>query len=240
MAVRQSELKIALWEAHQYGPAVERIIDHGTPQVVSQALYQQLRRGAACVMDWSNFSASAFMELGIRLAVSSSGAVQLVEKRFVQPAAVKLVQVERLLQIFKPEVYAYPGGSEPFFRAAAVIAGGDEKPADESNPLHRVVTEALNVVQGSIRQVHDELRDSADALHHRKQGSEGVAQILFHRGFNLKRDSERAALERRVAAWLYLDQEKECRRARQGWPAARTIRDSWKRSRRRPVGPWRC
>jgi hypothetical protein len=204
----QSELKNALWEAHQFDPAVERIIDHGTPQLVSQALYEQLRRGAACVMDWSYFSASVFMELGIRLAVSSRGAVQLVERRCVygEPEAPDLAQVQRLQQIFDPIVYTYPGDSDAFLRAAAAIVQHDEDAAQTSGRLHRVVIDALNVVHGSHRDVYEELRESADALHHRKQGSEGVAQILFHRSFPLKRDSERAALERRVAAWLYLDQ----------------------------------
>jgi tetratricopeptide (TPR) repeat protein len=87
-----------------------------------------------------------------------------------------------------------------------VIAGRDEDAVDEFNRVHRVVIDALNVVHVAHRDVYEALRDSADALHHRKQGSEGVAQILFHRSFPLKRDSERAALERRVAAWLYLDQ----------------------------------
>jgi hypothetical protein len=204
----QSELKDALWKGHRFDPAIERIIDYGTPQLVSQALYEQLRRGAGCVMDWSYFSASAFMELGIRLAVSTWGAVQLVERRFLygEEKARELVQMQRLQQIFNPVVYDYPGQGEPFLRVAAALAGRDETADDEFNRVHRVVIDALNGVHGSHRAVYEELRDSADALHHRKQGIEGVAQILFHRSFPLKRDSERAALERRVAAWLYLDQ----------------------------------
>jgi hypothetical protein len=175
---------------------------------VSQALCEQLRRGAACVVDWSFYSASAFMELGIRLAVSSWGAVQLVEQGFADAGAraPKLAQIQRLQQIFNPLVYSNGEKSDAFAGAAAAIATRKADAIDEYNRIHRVVIEALNVVHRTRREVFEELRDSADALHHRKQGREGAPQILFHRSFPLKRDCERAALERRVAAWLYLDQ----------------------------------
>ncbi len=51
----------------------------------------------------------------------------------------------------------------------------------------------------------DELKNKADALHHPQQGRMGAPQILFHRSRIVKQNSEKAALELRIAAWLYLE-----------------------------------
>lgn len=50
-----------------------------------------------------------------------------------------------------------------------------------------------------------ELRRKADALHHPQRGRVGAPQILFHGSHSIKQDSQNAALERRIAAWLYLE-----------------------------------
>ena len=169
------------------------------------------------------------MELGIRLAVSSWGAVQLVEQRFTygQPRALALVQVQRMQQIFQPIVYTYPADSGAFVPAAAAIAERDEDAVDDFNRVHRVVIDTLNVVQAAHQNVDQDLRGSADALHHVKQGSESVPQILFHRSFLLKRDSEQAALERRVAAWLYLDHRLNAGESAKGDPLNGSARAAW-------------
>jgi len=68
-----SQLKNVLWEKKNYTPEIERIIDYGTPQLIWQGLYEQIRRTAACVVDWSGYSPSVFLELGARLQRVGSG-----------------------------------------------------------------------------------------------------------------------------------------------------------------------
>jgi hypothetical protein len=172
---------------------------------VSQALCEQLRRVDACVIDWSQYSPSAFMELGVRLTVSSVGAVHLVERRWSAGATDGLEQVARIERIFQPIEYEMGRPSDVFQRAAAMLAMQKPQPGDGANPVHRVALTALNVMQPAGRPVFEELAESADALHHPKQGRVGAPQVLFYSSFQVKRDSEQAALERRIAAWLYLD-----------------------------------
>jgi tetratricopeptide (TPR) repeat protein len=147
------------------------------------------------------------MELGVRLAVSDRGAVHVVERRWtaVGGLAPRLQQVARLERMFTPLVYERRGPADVFERAAAVLATRKSDAVDEMNVVHRIVVDALNDTQPGSRPVYEELATTADALHHPKQGRIGAPQILFHRGFHLKRDSEHAALEHRIAAWLYLD-----------------------------------
>jgi hypothetical protein len=203
----KSGLLRALSDHHNLSPSIERIIDHGTPQLVSQALFEQLRRSAACVIDWTHYSASAFMELGVRLAVSGWDAVHLVERAWTAAggAAEPLEQIARLERMFVPLVYDRRAPADTFVRAANLLATRKPDAADQASSVHRVVVEALGSAQPASRTVYEELTETADALHHPKQGRVGAPQILFHRSFRLKHDSEQAALERRIAAWLYLD-----------------------------------
>jgi tetratricopeptide (TPR) repeat protein len=204
----RSSLKNALW-TRALSPKIERIIDLGTPQLVSQALCEQLRRTAACVIDWSEFSASAFMELGIRLAVSSWGAVHLIERRFLpgDTSNPTLRQIDRLVRVFNPIPYAYRSDESPFQTAVASLVDRTSQAGvrEDINRVHAVAVNAMGVVHPAHPSVFDELREAADSLHHQQQEQEAVPQILFHGSFPLKRDGERAALERRIAAWLYLE-----------------------------------
>ena len=78
-----SRLKQVLWQRKRYKPEIGRIIDYGTPQLIRQSVYEQIRRTAACIVDWSEFSASVFLELGARLAVSEWGAIQVIDDRYL-------------------------------------------------------------------------------------------------------------------------------------------------------------
>ena len=204
----RSGLKKAMW-TRKLSPRIERIIDHGTPQLVSQALCEQLRRAAACVIDWSEYSASAFMELGIRLAVSSWGAVHLVERQYLPSGsrAPALTQVERLVRVFNPIPYAYRSDDAPFETAVASLVDRTSQVGvrEDVNRLHAVAVNSIGIVHRTHQPVFEELREAADSLHHQQQEKEAVPQILFYGSYPLKIDSERAALERRIAAWLYLE-----------------------------------
>ena len=73
------------------------------------------------------------------------------------------------------------------------------------NRIHRALLAVIGTVQAAQPPVVEELRRRADSLHHPQQGRVGAPQILFHGSRLAKQDSERAALELRIAAWLYLE-----------------------------------
>ena len=201
-------------------PRIYRLVDIATPQLVSQHLYERIRRVAGCIVDWSEFSPSAFFELGARFAVSAWGAVQVIEQEYLpgnarEPRIGKvgkgkhgLKQVSLMKDLFQPNVYEYKSGSSKVF-AGAVSAllerrkkGGVD--ADYNN-IHRVVSAAVAAVQESSLPIEQSLASEAESLHNTKQARWGAPQLLFHREKAIKVDAERAALERRLTAWLYLE-----------------------------------
>ncbi len=205
-----SRLKQVLWQRMKYKPEIERIIDYGTPQLVRQSVYEQIRRTAACVVDWSEFSASVFLELGARLAISEWGAIQVIDDRYLTDGerASKLAQVDGMRRLLGPMPYAHriksPDGFEQVVEVLLQRNPALDGEADY-NRIHRSLLGVIETVQAARIPVVEELRRQADSLHHPQQGRVGAPQILFHGSRLAKQDSERAALELRIAAWLYLE-----------------------------------
>jgi hypothetical protein len=207
-----SQIKKLLWEKKNYSPEIERIIDYGTSQLIWQSLYEQIRRTAACVVDWSGYSPSVFLELGVRLAVSEWGAVHIVDEKY-QPggekAPKKLTQIEKMHRLLNPIVYQYKTTSSATFAKVAEALLQRNPPLDaeaaEYNRIHRVLLPVIGAIQEEHPSVAEDLKTRADALHHPQQARKAVPQILFHGNLAMKQNSERAALELRVAAWLYLE-----------------------------------
>ena len=211
-------LEAALQERGAKKPRVRRLIDLGSAQLISQALYEQIRRVSACVMDWSLFSPSSFMEIGVRLAVSPWGALHLVDERFL-PGHEKALHIKdrdgrqgpelQQLTLMNEQLKPLPyrtGVGRSFKEAVDSLVS--RKPGDEANPeynwIYRVVKDAIEPVSIAYPSVHEELLRSADGLSS-AQDNDGSAQILFSSTKGMTRDRERAALEQRIAAWLYLE-----------------------------------
>jgi muconolactone delta-isomerase len=197
---------------------VLRLVDLGNPQLVSQFLYEQIRRAAACVVDWTEYSPSTFFELGVRLAVSEWGAIQLVDDRYLPEGEQSkrwermFGQIENMHALFDPFTYRLFGDTSSIRNAIELLL--KRSPAmDESHKRDRVyrrVSEAIQDVAETYTPVHKQLIDAADALHHPLQGREGAPQILFRHSResssqHAKTESERAAKELRIAAWMYME-----------------------------------
>jgi hypothetical protein len=199
-----------LWLRKKYKPEIERIIDYGTPQLIRQSVYEQIRRTAACVVDWSEFSASVFLELGARLAISEWGAIQVIDDRYLAGGerASKLAQIDRMRRLLGPTTYKYRAeSSDAFEQVVDVLLQRNPSLDGEAyyNRIHRSLLVVIGTVQAARLAVAEELKRQADSLHHPQQGRVGAPQILFHGSRLAKQDSERAALELRIAAWLYLE-----------------------------------
>ncbi len=199
-------------------PEIVRLVDLGNPQLVSQFLYEQIRRTAACIVDWTEYSPSTFFELGVRLAVSEWGAIQVVDDRYLPEGEQfhkwegMAGQIENMRTLFNPFTYRLDGDSSQI-RAAVDLLLDLNPGMDQSSKYDRVyrrVSETIQEIAEAYTPVHKQLMDAADALHNPRQGREGAPQILFrHSGENSKQyaktESERAARELRIAAWLYME-----------------------------------
>jgi hypothetical protein len=179
--------------------------------LIRQNIFELIRRCAACVVDWSEASPSVFLELWSRLAVSEWGAIQIIDDQRL-PAnerEYQRTQINRMRRLLGPVPYKYPEWTsdvfdriiEEFMKRNPGLEG--DKAA--YNRIHRSLVAVIDTVQAAQPAVVEELKRHADALHHLQQGRDGAPQILFHGSLPAKRDSERAALEYRIAAWLYLE-----------------------------------
>jgi hypothetical protein len=206
----------ALQARGTHSPRVQRLIDNGSPQLVSQALYENIRRASACVMDWSYFSPSAFLELGVRLVVSPWGALQIIDERFLPgaalaprlkiPGAPELQQFDEMMKRFEPQYYRIDGEASFDALLEQLV---QRKPFDEDEPdynrIHRLIQKEIGAMSPTLPGAHDVMRRAADTLSDAEQDRRAASQILFSGNENIKRDREHAALEYRVSAWLYLE-----------------------------------
>jgi Caspase domain len=224
----QREMEQALQHEGAPTPHVRRLIDMTSPQLASQLLYQYVRRVSVCVMDWTGLNASAFLELGVRLAVSPWGAGQLIEASAlpVKPTRsgatsrkktksskargpitnAELEQINSMRSRLEPTVYAV--GDDGRSLATLIETLVKRRPFEDAEPrynrINRLVRDAIETVTVRYVATHVELQRTADSLNDANQGRTGSPQLLFL-GNQIKIDRERAALERRLAAWLYLE-----------------------------------
>lgn len=193
------------------GAVIARLQDIATPQVVSQALYEKIRRCVGCVVDWTHTSPSTFFELGVRLTVSPWGTVQIIDKAWWDsrdPDSAPYRQLLGMRRAFTPLEYGLSGGTastqlaDELERSLVKISTSG---AAFGHRVRRVVVEALQTTQPMLSAVPDFLCTEADSLDNPVRERLNVPQTLFFEAKAIKADEERAALERRLAAWLYLE-----------------------------------
>lgn len=189
---------------------VVRLQDVENPQLVSLSLYEQIRRCAACIADWTYSSPSTFFELGVRIAASEWGVVQLVSTSWIAEVAggssSHRRQFERMLILFNPIQYGGTPDDVVGSDVAARLVDFRERPELRGQyGLRKVAAEALARVETKLLDVATALRQEADTLHHPQQIQHNIPRALFYELPDIKLDQERAALERRISAWLYLD-----------------------------------
>jgi hypothetical protein len=192
---------------------VARLQDVATPQLVSQSLYERIRRCAACVADWTFASPSTFLELGVRLAVSPWSVVQIANQEWLRNPktlhgddAEIGDQIDKMQDLFGPLRYAEDEAPAIGDAIAEQLVGMREHMGgSRGDPVRQVAARALCTTQVRLPDPVDQLADEADGLNHRVRIRENVPQALFYEVQEIKTDQERGALERRVAAWLYLE-----------------------------------
>ena len=194
-------------------PVIERLLDVRTPRLVAQTLFEAIRLTELCLIDWTGLRPNVMFEAGVRMAVNPLGAVHIVEHdEHDSPClgAAVTPQVAGLLRLFEPVAYTCrPGVTEPYKRMTAAFEASQQ--ANRQGELgfvyaavgaafdHRTQPVALPLVDDLLRQ--------ADLLESDDQESTGISPTLFHEvNRPLVAAARRAAAERRLAAWTYLNQ----------------------------------
>jgi len=191
---------------------IARLQDLPTPQLVSQSLYERVRRCTACVCDWTGSSPSTFFELGVRLAVSPWAAVQIASDDWLSrttevesESEVPKLQIGELKELLNPLIYSGDGFAALAISVAKQLIEMRRTTGATEQPVRQSATEALRRVQEPLPHVVDQLTQEADALNHPGRTRTNVPQALFYEIREIKEDHERAAIHRRLAAWLFLE-----------------------------------
>jgi hypothetical protein len=131
-------------------------------------------------------------------------------------------QCARLFELFDPIVYRCPegdveGDAEAFERMTSrhehYVGGGGAESTSALAPAftYEVITRHIDWrVEAATKPVHRELADAANMISSPDVDSQGESTILYPRNPELAEKTEVGALERRLAAWYYLDN-------RHGW-----------------------
>lgn len=192
-------------------PRLARLVDLDTPRLVTQTLFESIRRTDLCLIDWTGLRANVMFEAGVRLATNRLGAVHIVEQR--EDGTLELpgdapAHASEMLALFDPVRYSCePGVVEPF---AAMLARFEAALEDDRGGrvglVYRAVGEALDAdTSARPSTVDDDLVHEANLLFSDDQESTGISPILFHDvAGTLVERARRAAEERRLAAWLYM------------------------------------
>jgi hypothetical protein len=186
-----------------------RIVQSPSPQLASQKLYAAIRQTQMCVFDWTGWRANLFFELGVRLAVN-----QQMPLCFIYRRASEEVGAERstVLNLFAP--FAYDEDND----AALVQLLVKHREAIES--VSQVPASGAKLAPpftfGEVQRWADvrleaplavdlALEREASALVGPDQVMYTELPLLYQGNAALRREAERAALDRWIAAWYFLD-----------------------------------
>ena len=184
-----------------------------TPQLVSQSLYERIRRCAGCLADWTWFSPSTFFELGVRLAVSPWSVVQILDENWLEKITrgtgskdIPAKQIENMKTLLNPLTYKGTNDNDIGPRIAQqLIQMRGRIRGSKGHRIRQTAAGALRAAEERLPQLFEQLMSEADALDHKDRERENVPQALFYEIEEISEDQEKSALERRLAAWFYLD-----------------------------------
>lgn len=210
-SLRQGDARFAA--APQLG--VARSFELNSPRLVTQAVYEAIRRAQACVVDLSGWSPNVLFELGVRLVASGGRTVCLIEKDWLKKVRPAIRgQCEALAELVTDHNFAYdPAMAMPWEKQQVFsnAYGADNLPTPallQEAALHTLVERSLDLdAEPASCSVHEELRAQA-ALFSRTAGRTKPVG-LFPGNVQLTEREEAAEFERLVAAWLYLSHRYE-------------------------------
>jgi NAD(P)-binding Rossmann-like domain len=83
---------------------LKRVIDYSSPLLVGERLYELARFADRCIIDWTEWRANVFFELGVRLAVNPTLPMCVIDKSDAGGAD---DAAKSLMQLFKPWTYSF-------------------------------------------------------------------------------------------------------------------------------------
>jgi hypothetical protein len=193
---------------------VSRSFELNSARIVTQAIYEAIRRFNTCVIDLTYWSANVLFELGVRLAVTPTDrrTVCIIETtlKFIDHPANWKDQMESFVKLFVSEQFIYDKDKD-WVDEKAFSSAYSKTPTPISSKLlsggvHSIVTYALDIEnEPASRPVYQDLLDEAETFS-KFAGQAGKSKpvSIFKGNQELVAKEEKAAFERLFAAWLYL------------------------------------
>lgn len=186
---------------------VARSFELNSPQLVSRAIYEEMRRARSCVVDLTGWSDAVLFELGVRLVVSRHPTACIVERQAADaetdPARLAL------LRLLVPDTLRYDLGQDVLVEPAWGRAYGPNATLATDGPaggsLYRCVSEAIPVeAEPAAQPVFLELLDSAQLFAREALGSSVKPVGLYPGNARLTALEEQAEFDRLLAAFLFI------------------------------------
>jgi hypothetical protein len=208
-------------------PVITQLLEEDSSRLVLQTLYEAIRRTQMCIVDFSGVRPNVFYELGVRLASNRSGLVcisatpdTLLETDPIAKRNSQLQHFRALRERFDPVSYAVDGSAPqqyPLmiarFRDSLETAGRPE--AHVYDAVGQAQAATLYSVTPSVV---DELRSSAALAAADPDSRYAGSSVLYHEtNRKLFKAQQMAALERKLAAWLYINYRYTVDAIRQDW-----------------------
>lgn len=186
---------------------VARSFELNSPQLVSRAIYEEMRRAQCCVVDLSAWPDAVLFELGVRLAVSPHPTACLIERRSADAETDPARQA--LLRLLVPDALRYSLEphylDEPAFGRAYGPEAALPRDGVTGGAVFRCVTQALDVdAEPAARPVFRELLEAAQLYARVPLQGRTKPVSLYPDNSRLKLLEEEAEFERLLAAVLYL------------------------------------
>jgi hypothetical protein len=188
---------------------VVRMLDIASPRLAGAALYEHIRWAKTCVVDWTDWRANVFFELGVRLTCSNVEPLSLIEDAGLDTLG---PQKAALLRLFGPVRYDLATLGPTLTAAVArheAMAQGSSAPRPIAqvplNATHLVATSAFDYSQErATARPHEILRTFAETNLGKDPQKVGDTPVLFSANPALSPELWRGAREQWIAAWLYL------------------------------------
>lgn len=190
---------------------VARSFELNSPRLVTQAVYEAIRRMQACVVDLTQWSPNVLFELGVRLAASGERSACIIDRDWAATTPSHLVdQCRGLAALLLNDDFVYDAKDSWEGQKAFGNAYGRDclppPPLLAQATLHALVERALDIeIEPASRSVHEELLAQA-RMFSRLPGGQGQTKPagLFPGNDELTEREASAEFERLVATWLYL------------------------------------
>jgi len=211
----QDRLQFELQKRRIENPNISRVVDLNltSPWLVSQNMYEAIRRTKLCIVDWTGFPvwpANVFFELGVRISVRPSRTLSILEQG-VPPTtngsgATLTKQQENLISLFEPVRYQLADVKGVAFTQmmteSDVFAQHDRE--DPSEYTFREITRSIDARQGmNAKRVWADLLQSAQLLS--ADDTEALSSVLYPQNRGLSVAAGAAVKERLWAAWYYVN-----------------------------------